>query len=173
VVTPTTRLVWVALWSRFSTTRVIWRPPLFRTELETGVNPAEVYRATADLRTSPAEPAALTRTVHRPEEPVEPLMLPAGIGTSGGQSAGSLPAVVELFPGLLPERPPPPWRPEVAAGPAGWPAGLEVAGAEVAGKPPAATGPDFVGEHPVVSAAAARTAANAVRRYLLPSIVSS
>jgi len=42
VVRPIIRLVWVALWSRFSATRVIWRLPLFRTESVTGVKPAAV-----------------------------------------------------------------------------------------------------------------------------------
>lgn len=42
VLTWITTFVSVALWSRFSTTRVIWRFPLFRTESETAVKPAVV-----------------------------------------------------------------------------------------------------------------------------------
>ena len=40
VVTPTTRLVSVALWSRFSATMVTCRWPMFRTESVAGVKPA-------------------------------------------------------------------------------------------------------------------------------------
>jgi len=47
-VTPITRLVWVALWSLFSTTRVIRRFRLFSTESETAAKPTPVYKATVD-----------------------------------------------------------------------------------------------------------------------------
>ena len=53
------------------------------------------------------------RTVHRPAEPVKPVMLPAGMGRSAGQPAGRLPAAVgDLLAAAgdpLNEPPRPPW----------------------------------------------------------------